>query len=250
MASEFDQELRRIAAELHNFPYVPRTWHWLSRPDGPDFTDGSRGMWGNAAGGHAQITGCVAGAPVYHDIIAEGGSGSRADVHRVCDMVILEVEPHTKREVATATAVARVALARLGVIDDVVLAKPSLPAGAGEYYTPVHQFVPRQPRVASQSARSVPALGQALAAFLRSPRLAASTAQGLVWYRLAARLVWRQALAGAGEPFGQTPCEVCRCQPGAKASCRWRTTGGGPHIGLADLSRPGASGGAQDAISL
>ncbi len=133
-------ELKQMGAEMAVNQYVPEQWHWLDATDGEDFTCGARGMWGNAAGGKAIKTCAVGGAEAYHDIVAEGGRGTRADVHRAIDAMILDVQPRGKREQNLQRAIYRVALGRLGATDDVVTSKPSLPPGAGEYYTPEHRF--------------------------------------------------------------------------------------------------------------
>lgn len=54
------EELRHIYEELDNLPYVKRTWTDLS---------GERGLKGNAAGGHMQVTAGAGGAPVYREIL-------------------------------------------------------------------------------------------------------------------------------------------------------------------------------------
>src|SRR5262245_16746009 len=123
--SHVDREIRRIAAELDTFPFEPEQWYWLTEESG------RRGMRGNGAGGHAIRTPRHGGAPVYHDIIAEGGSGTRGDVLRVADMLVLGVEQWKRAEVATAHAIYRVALGRLGVVDDVVVSPAFLPPDAG-----------------------------------------------------------------------------------------------------------------------
>jgi len=58
---EVTRELERVLDELETFPYVGRTWTWLSE------TELSTG---NAAGGKANIVAGAAGAEVYHDILA------------------------------------------------------------------------------------------------------------------------------------------------------------------------------------
>ena len=82
MSDTLKSELKQMGAEMSVNQYVPEQWHWLDATEGEDFTCGRRGMWGNAAGGKAIKTFAVGGAEVYHDITAEGGKGTRADVHR------------------------------------------------------------------------------------------------------------------------------------------------------------------------
>lgn len=123
---------------------------------------------GNAAGGKAIKTFAVGGAEVYHDITAEGGKGTRADAHRAIDAMILDVTPRTKREEALHRAIYRVALGRLGATDEVVTSKPSLPPGAGEYYTPEHRFAaPTFAPCAVTPSGDLDALGTKLVRYIR-----------------------------------------------------------------------------------
>lgn len=74
LVPEVTRELERISEELHEFPYEARTWHWIAPEDR---------AWGNAAGGHAQVTAGHAGAPVYDDIqqfapLSKGSGGRPA----------------------------------------------------------------------------------------------------------------------------------------------------------------------------
>ena len=157
-----------MAAEMSVNQYVPEQWHWLDAPDGENFTCGARGMWGNAAGGKAIRRGAVAGAEVYHDIVGEGGRGTRAKVHEAIDQMILDVPARSKSEKALHAAIYRVALGRMGVVDDVVTSKPSLPPGAGEYYTPEHRFaVPTFAPCAVTPSGDLDALATKLVRYIR-----------------------------------------------------------------------------------
>lgn len=147
MTPEVLREIRRIAEELATFPFVKRTWNDLSH---------EHGLRGNAAGGHAQIVKGCAGAPVYHDITAEGGVGTRTEVRNVADLVIQEFPLRTEGERATARAIEFVALGRLGLVD-VAVSTPALPPDAGDYYQPTYRPIrlAAPPTTASRAAANV-----------------------------------------------------------------------------------------------
>lgn len=190
-------ELRQMAAEMDTFPFVPRQWHSLDATDGPDFCHGGRGMWGNAAGGHMMLTPSQAGAEVYHDIVAEGAKGTRAQIHAAIDQMILGLEPRTKAEAARKAAIYRVALGRLGVADDVVPSAPALPPGAGEYYAPVHraEFFGCKAKGAQSSAG---VLGAKLARYMRQHARKPFGPRGQAWLVQTAREVFRLAVVELG----------------------------------------------------
>jgi len=60
LTPDVTRELERIRDELSTFPFVERTWNWITT--GP--------KTGTAAGGAADIVAGAAGASVYHDVLA------------------------------------------------------------------------------------------------------------------------------------------------------------------------------------
>lgn len=116
-----EQELRRIAAELESLPYIGRTWNWgLTKKDG------------NAAGGDADIMAGCGGASVYHDVMSEGGHGTRSTVLEVANRVISGAVLRTKNQRETAEALRTVATLRLACSR--LVSKPELPPDAGRWY--------------------------------------------------------------------------------------------------------------------
>jgi hypothetical protein len=113
-------ELRRIAAELDEFPFVKRTWNWI---------DGR--LDGNAAGGHANVVGGCGGASVYRDIIGGSGRATRSDV-------LLAVRRLIAGIACTPLGERALEVARLRLRGDRSVSRPWLPPEAGD--TPEHGF--------------------------------------------------------------------------------------------------------------
>lgn len=186
---QLDAEIARIAAELDTFPFVPKHWNWI---------DGEAGLanWGNAAGGRAVVTAGCGGAAVYHDIIAEGASGTRAKIQDICDMLVLGFEPTRKADIKAALAVVNVALARIA---GEAVSKPALPADAGLYYTPRRSsafFAGRATApVVVAPKPSAAALGAKVRKYLRQDARKPFGARGVNIIIETARAAWRAAEA-------------------------------------------------------
>ena len=63
LTPEVERNLRWILEELVNFPFIEASWHWLTDENA------ARGKSGNAAGGNANKTPAMGGAPVFNDVI-------------------------------------------------------------------------------------------------------------------------------------------------------------------------------------
>lgn len=107
MSPEVEREVKRIVDEMETFSYTPRTWNETT-----------------GQGSTPQITAGSGGAPVYHDVIAEGGSGTRGNV-RAHGQRLLEgsVDPNK----LTKTQQAILEVARKRAAGDRSVSKPWLP---------------------------------------------------------------------------------------------------------------------------
>lgn len=114
--ADLEKAVRRIREEMDSFPFIARTWNYL---------DGERGLRGNAAGGHADVVAGAAGAPVFHDIVAAGGRGTRREVLNSIDRWLTGGTP-----TVTTRAIESVARGRLE--GDRSLSPPWLPPEAGD----------------------------------------------------------------------------------------------------------------------
>lgn len=211
MTAELLREIKRIAEELATFPFVRRTWTDLSH---------EHGLRGNAAGGHANIVAGCAGAPVYHDIKAEGGVGTRTDVRNVADLVIQEFPLRTESERTTARAIEFVALGRLGLID-VAVSTPALPADAGDYYQPTYRPI-RLAAPPTTEARAAANVARYLRIHAKTPYARAST---ILWMVDHAREHERFTVTATADGYMVTDHrtgETVSCVPEWRRKREWR----------------------------
>jgi hypothetical protein len=122
-------ELRRIRAEMENLPFVKHTWNDLSN---------ETGVKGNAGGGHLQIVGGAAGAPVYQDILTASEGKSKPTRSQVLKAIHGAIENGNYNN-QSAKAAMEVVAGRLK--GDPTLSRPSLPPEAGSL-PPAVKMVP------------------------------------------------------------------------------------------------------------
>jgi len=174
-------QLTRVAAELTLFPFTPgRVRRHYS--GGPDV----------ALDSQFTVTATLPGAPVYYDLLAEGGHGTRWDARRVIDRVLLSLTLVTADDSALAAAADAVVLLR--VRDPERVTTPLLPDIDRYCYTPVAIDEERAYVDAARIGRWVVA-GVDAHADGTSPR----TARGITNLATIAAKAWRRALAVAGD---------------------------------------------------
>ena len=182
VATETMTEIRRIAAELDALPYVKQTWTCLAH---------EHGWKGNAGGGHYDVVAACGGATVYHDVIDQGGHGTRAYVLAVADKVILGAQLRGRGERETATALEQVA--RLRLLKSYRVSSPELPPDAGLYYKP--RAVSDEPLSAINGAAPI---GAQVVKYLQLHTRKPFGPRGISWMAERARDAWRAALQESG----------------------------------------------------
>lgn len=169
-------EINRIGAELLACPFVPRVVAFNSKPH---------------VRRYVETTPCSLGAPVYHDIIAEGGVGSRRDVRIVLNMVLDKGNLKVPYEYATGCAV--VSVARYRLFNPEKVSEPVLPDRASVTYRPEEFNLTDQDKLAKISA-----MMRAFASRLNFVK----SVGGPRWQDnqvKKARLAWRLALEAVGD---------------------------------------------------
>lgn len=126
--AEVRREVARMAQELEEFPFTPRTWEWA--PVGENYNPDDY----TAAGGGARIHSGGAGAPVYDDIKL-GVGGRRSHATRDDVLTSLRNALQEGKGTALSDSAAQVARARLSgkrALQDTGFTDPLLPPGAGD----------------------------------------------------------------------------------------------------------------------
>lgn len=108
---DVEAEIRRMGEEMDNFEFTDQSWSPTAKKKG-------------TGGGDYDIYGKVPGAPVYHDIIAGGGNGSRGNVRAAISKVLAGGTPNNNTK-----SIEEVAKMRLR--GEKSVSAPWLPPGAG-----------------------------------------------------------------------------------------------------------------------
>ena len=168
-------ELQRMGAELLAFPFVPRS---------VQYENGRRR--------YIERTPGRLGALVYHDIMAEGGSGSRREVRIILDRVLIDEDLAVPDEYRTGCAA--VSVAKLRLFNPSKVSAPMLPEDSARTYRPEHRDL--------VDAEKLKKLRLYMRGFSASLRSIERRAQGTKWevnHVRKARRAWRYALEAMGD---------------------------------------------------